>query len=116
MPSIPFTSSVAAGATFLPLDGTQFNYLPYAALVEILHNATATGVVCTITSGTDTLMEESPIPAGGTAGVIPSRQTVEPVTDPAPAGALLKLRYRNTTAGAITVNGMVNITPLRRGR
>jgi len=116
MPSVTFSQSIAAGATFLPLDGSQFNYLPYPALVELLHRATAVGIVCTFTSGTDTLMEEGPVAAGGTAGVIPSRQNVEPLTDPAPAGALMKIKYRNTTGGAVTVDGVVNFTPLRGAR
>lgn len=113
MPSFPFTSSVAAGATYLPLDGWQYEYLPFPAMVEILLNATATGVVGTVTSGADTLMEESPVQAGGTAGVIPSPLNTPALQDAAAAGDRLKIRVRNTTAGAITVNGIINITPLR---
>lgn len=113
MPSFPFTQSVAAGATYLPLDGWQYEYLPFPAMVEILLNATAAGVVATVTSGADTLMEESPVQAGGTAGVIPSPLNTPAMQDAAAAGDRLKIRARNTTAGAITVNGIINITPLR---
>jgi len=113
-PSFPFTQSVAAGATYEPLTGWQYEYLPFPALVEILLNATAVGVVATVTSGSDTLMEESPVQAGGTAGVIPSPLNTPALQDPAAAGDRMKIRVRNTTGGAITVNGIINLTPLRR--
>jgi hypothetical protein len=113
MPSFPFTQSVAAGATYLPLDGWQYEYLPFPAMVEILLNATAVGIVATVTSGADTLMEEAPVQAGGTAGVIPSPLNAAALQDAAAAGDRLKIRVRNTTGGAVTVNGVINITPLR---
>lgn len=114
MPSFPFTQSVAAGATYLPLDGWQYEYLPYPARVEIGINATAVGVVATISSGSDTLMEEAPVQAGGVAGVIPSPLNTPFMTDDAAGGDRLKIRVRNTSGGAITVNGTINITRLGR--
>ena len=112
MPSFPFTASVAAGGTYIPLDGWQYEYLPFPARVEIGMNATATGMVATVTSGSDTLMEEAPIQAGGVAGVIPSPLNTPFMSDDAAAGDRLKIRARNTSGGAITVNGTINITPL----
>jgi len=114
MPRLTFTQSVAAGATYQPLLGWQYEYLPFPAVVEILINATATGVVATVSSGSDQLMEESPVQAGGTAGVMPSKLNVDPLTDAAAAGDRMKIQARNTTGGAITVNGVINVTPLRR--
>jgi len=112
MPSFPFTAAVLTGATYLPLDGWQYEYLPFPARVEIGMNATAVGMVATVTSGSDTLMEEAPIQAGGTAGVIPSPLNTPYLSDDAAAGDRLKIRARNTTGGTITVNGVCNITPL----
>lgn len=112
MPQFPFTQSVAAGATYTPLSGWQYEYLPFPALVEVGINATATGVVATISSGSDVLQEESPVQAGGTAGVIPSPLNTPYLSDQAAAGDRLKVSARNTTAGAITVNGIVKVTPL----
>lgn len=112
MPSFPFTALVAAGATYEPLTGWQYEYLPFPAMVEILLNATAVGVVATVTSGSDTLQEESPVQAGGAAGVIPSPLNTPALQDAASAGDRMKIRARNTTGGGITVNGIINITPL----
>lgn len=112
-PVFPFNALVAAGATYLPLDGWQYEYLPYPAMVEILLNATAVGVVATVTSGADTLMEEAPVQAGGTAGVTPSPLNCPALQDAAAAGDRLKIRARNTTGAGVTVNGIISITPLR---
>lgn len=107
-----WSQSIAAGATFDPLDagGWQYRYLPYAAILEVIHQATAVGVVVTITFGSDTIQQESPLSAGGTAGQIPSRFAREPITEKGMQGDLLRVVYRNTTAGAITVDGLVEIT------
>lgn len=112
MPRFPFTASVAAGATYQPLTGWQYEYLPFPAVIEVGLNATATGVVATVTSGSDVLQEESPVQAGGTAGVIPSKLNTDFLSDQAAAGDRLKVSARNTTAGAITVNGVIIVTPL----
>lgn len=107
MPSLTWSTSVAAGGTFNPLDGWQYEYIPVGARLQLLHRATAVGLVCTFTSGADTLQEEAPVPAGGTAGVIPSQLDVPPIVDDVAAGDRIKIRYRNTTGGAITVDGQI---------
>jgi uncharacterized protein CbrC (UPF0167 family) len=112
MPSFTWTQSIAAGATFDPLDsaGWMYRYVPYNAVVEVIDNATALGVVVSRTFGSDTIQQESPVSAGGTAAVIPSRLNVEPITEKSNATDLLRVVYRNTTAGAITVNGIIQLT------
>jgi hypothetical protein len=109
-----WTSSVGAGATFNPLEVSgntwKYNRAPYAGLVEVIHNATATGVVVAITAGSDEIMQESPVSGGGTAGTLVGRLTVEPVTFMVNAGDVIRVVYRNPTAGAITVNGTIELT------
>jgi hypothetical protein len=112
MPQLTFTASLAAGATATPLSGWQYEYLPFPAQVEIGINGTATGLVATISSGSDVLQEESPVQAGGTAGVIPSPLNTPYLSDQAAAGDRMKVSIRNTTAGAITYNGIIKVTPL----
>lgn len=108
MPSLTWSQSVAGGATYRPLDGWQYEYVPAGGRIEILHRATAVGMVATITSGSDTLQERSPVPAGGTAGVTPSGFDVPAIMDLVAAGDRLKILYENTTGGAVTVDGTIN--------
>lgn len=110
MPKLAWSQSIAAGATFRPLDGWQYEYVPYGGVVRILHRAAAVGVVATVTTGSDTLQEESPIPAGGTAGNIPSELDVPALRDEVAAGDRVKISYRNTTLGAIVVDGEIEYT------
>jgi len=112
MPSFSFTEDVAAGATFEPLTGWQYGRLPWPAEVTVLARAVAVGVVNTYTSGSETVVEESPVQSGGTAGVIPSPLNTPVQGWQAAAFDLLKLRYRNTSGAAINVDGIIEVIPL----
>ena len=112
MPSFIFSASVAAGATFRPLDGWQYQYLPWPAEVSVLSRATAVDVVNVFTSGSETIVEESPCQAGGTAGVTPSALNTPTQGWHAAAGDLLKLSYRNTSGAGITIDGIIEVQPL----
>ena len=110
MPMLSWSQLVAAGAVFLPLDGWMFQYVTAPGMIEIFSRATAVGMVQTVTAGQDTLVEESPVNAGGVAGTQPSRLNTEPIQDRVATGDYLKLRYRNPTAGGITVDGVITLT------
>jgi len=112
MPSFTFSNAVLAGATFRPLDGWQYQYLPWPAEVTVLARATAVAMVSTYTSGSETIVEESPVQAGGTAGVIPAPLNTPVQGWMAAAGDLLKLNYRNTSGGTITLDGIIEVMPL----
>jgi len=107
VPNLTWSQSIAAGATFNPLDGWQYEYMPLGAVLQLLHRATAVGLVCTFTAGSDTLQEEAPVSAGGTTGVLPSPLDVPVIEDAVAAGDRIKLRYRNTTGGAIVIDGQI---------
>jgi len=112
MPSFTFSDAILAGAINRPLDGWQYEYLPWPAEVTVLARATAIDMVNTYTSGSETIVEESPTQAGGTAGTIPSPLNTPVQGWHAAAGDRLKLSYRNTSAGTITVDGIIEIVPL----
>ena len=112
MPSFTFSQAVLAGATFEPLTGWQYVYLPWPAEVNVLARATAIAMVNTYTSGSETIVEESPTQAGGTAGVTPSALNTPVQGWLAAGGDLLKLRYRNTSVGTITVDGIIEVVAL----
>ena len=59
MPSFTWSQSIAAGATFNPLDGWNYEFVPRPGVVKILHRATAVGLVATVTSGWDELLQEA---------------------------------------------------------
>jgi len=108
---ITFTQSVAAGALFNPFATWNYRQPPKNALLEVLANATATGVVMNLTTGAESIIPpESPVSAGGTAGVLPARLNSEPAVDMVDQGEEIALQFRNTTAGAITVNGVAVLT------
>jgi len=112
MPSFIYSQAVLAGASFNPLDGWQYQYLPWPAEVQVLSRATAIAVVQTYTSGSETIVEESPTQAGGTAGVTPSPLNTPVQGWMAAAGDLLKLTFRNTSGGTITIDGIIEVSPL----
>jgi len=112
MPSFIFTQAILAGATFNPLVGWQYQYLPWPAEVSVLARATAVAMVNVYTSGSETIVEESPTQAGGTAGVTPSSLNTPVQGWHAAAGDLLKLNYRNTSGSTITLDGIIEVMPL----
>ena len=115
MPAFPFYSgSIAAGGTFNPLAGWQYEFLPFPAHVRLLHQSDRAGTMkCAIYSGAECIQEEAPVQGGATAaGNTPSEYTAHPIEFVAPAGDRLKLAYRNTDAAAGYINGIVIINPV----
>lgn len=112
MPSFTFSTLMVANATITPLTGWQYVYLPWPARVTVLVRSTLANVVQTYTSGSETIVEESPVQAGGTIGVTPSPLNTPVVAWNAPAGDLLKLTIRETQAGTPTIDGIIEVVPL----
>lgn len=111
MPIINVRSSVATGASAQPLSGSQYEYLPFNALVEIGVTSNVNLVLATVSSGSDILMEEGPVTLG-TADVFPKYPDEYTLQDVAAAGDRLKVAIRNTNAGTATVMTSVRITPI----
>ena len=109
-----YNGNIAANSAVEPLSGWQYEYLPFPAMVAIgmRHDGAANSLVATVSSGSDVLMEESPVNAGGTDGVFPTDLELD-LVDEAMAGDRLKIRARET-AGAATTDLMtrVKLTPL----
>jgi hypothetical protein len=113
MPQLVFSNAMTANQLGLnPLSGWQYEYIPWPAQVIVLVRASATGVVATVYSGSETIQERSPVQAGGTAGTTPSELNTPPVAWQAAAGDRLKLTIDNTTAGTPTVDGVIIANPL----
>jgi len=110
VPIIQSSVSVAANTvTDNVLTGSQFEYLPFNAFVEFGLVASATGLVLDVYSGQDTLVEQMSPSLQNRFPVYPDDFTLN---DAAAAGERIKVRARNTTAGALTLFFSVRLTPL----
>lgn len=111
MPIRNFKQALTANGTYEPLTGWQYEYLPFPALIEVSIEATDANVVATVTSGSDTLMEEAPVKGGATAGTLPDYDKPQ-LEDIAAPGDRLKIRFRETAGGTPTAQGWVRVTRL----
>ena len=111
MPRLTADVSIAAGATTNLAAGWQYEYLPWAAVVRVLAQTTATGVNLTIFSGSETIQQASPIDASGAAHKLPVAFNVEPIGFRAPGGDRLQINATNTTAGALSVTAVIDVNP-----
>lgn len=112
MPAFSFSTAMTANGTITPLSDWQYEQVPYPAAVKVIVRATTTGARLTLTTGSETIVEESPVQGGGTAGVTPSELNTPPITFNAAQGDKLKIKVREVAAGTPTVDGIVYIEPL----
>lgn len=108
--TLSWSQSIAAGATFNPLSDWMYETPDGNGVVEVLERATATGLVSAVTAAGQNIKQEGPVQAGGTAGTLPSRLNSEPYVGTVKRNQKLRVAYRNPTAGAITVDGIIVLT------
>lgn len=101
----------ASGSNSNVLAGSQYEYLPFPALVEIGLKADATGVLATVSSGPDILQEEGPVQIGS-INVFPVYPDEFYLSDEAAPGDRLKVALRDTSGAARVVMVAVRINPL----
>lgn len=108
MPAIQGSVSVAANSVNdNVISGSQFEYLPYDALIEVGIVGSAAGLLVDVFSGPDVLCEAF---AASTQNRFPVYPDDFAFSDYAVAGDRLKIRARNTTGGALTLFYRVNMT------
>ncbi len=112
-PRVQFSQSVAAGGIFDPLQASIYRYLPFNAHISITSWTTAVGVFVQALSGSELILPEAPLDFGApAAGRIPRAGfDVTSLEFSAPAGDLLQVIYRNSTAGALIVSGFIDFIP-----
>lgn len=113
MPIIQGSTSIAASSVNdNVLTGSQFEFLPYDAAVEfgLVGDANAADLRLDVYSGQDTLAENMQPSAQNRIPVYPDDFSLN---DVAAAGERIKVRVRNTNAGAArTIFFSVKITPI----
>lgn len=108
MPAILVESSVAAGAVNNNIySGSAFEFARVRSIVSLGVVQSATGGFATITSGPDIIAEEFSVPIKTSYPVLPDDMYF---TDYMEAGDRLVCRYRNPTAGALTVRSLVQMS------
>lgn len=112
MPTIKRRDTIAVGATVSPLVGSQYEYLPFDALVQFAILADGTEPVnASVFSGSDVLMQNEQIDQLALATAIQYPENYE-IEDVAAAGERLGVQLTNNGAAPETVRTIVRITPL----
>lgn len=95
------------------IDGSIYEFMPFNAAISIgvlmPAGSTIGDILATVNTGSDTLLEESPVNNKAGFPVIPDDMDLQDVTG---QGERLVIKLRNTTGAAIIVNLLVQITPI----
>lgn len=108
MSGIAVRTALGANATAEPLAGTQFEFPEQASIAQIAIQADASGVLATVTTGTETQLEESPVQLG-TINVQPKYPDDFYIEAPVLAGERLKVKLRDTSGAARVVQTVVRL-------
>lgn len=108
MPYMAATAAMLTGASATPLSGWTYRLPQRNAQVEVMINATATGLVWSFSTGSELIVAaNTPISGGGVAGTLPARINSEAVVDRVGQSEELVLTINNPTGGTITYNLVV---------
>lgn len=111
MPVIQGSLSIAANTAVENLiSGSQFEFSPYDAQVDIGLCGSAAGLVVDVSTGQDVVTEAMAVNTANRFPVLPDDFVV---TDMAASGERIKLRARNTTGGALTIFWCVRLMRAR---
>jgi len=110
MPLVRREQSILAGAVLdNVLTGSIYEFMPWNAAVNIGLNGSATGLVATINSGSDTVLEEAPVNVSTAFPVIPDDMFAQ---DVAAGGERLVIKVRNTSGGTLVLRSLIQLTPV----
>ena len=112
MPTIRQTTTLAANASANPLQGSQYEYLPFDAVVEFAILADAGDTVnASVFSGSDVLLQNAQVDALAVATPIQYPENYD-IRDVAAAGERLGVTVTDASGAGGVVRTVVRITPL----
>lgn len=112
MPNIKVSTTMTANGRAFPLSGSQYEFLPFDALIEFAVLTDTGGAVnASVYSGSDVLQQASVTDILAVASPIlyPDHFTLQ---DVAAAGERLSVELQETAGATPVVRTMVRITPL----
>ena len=110
MPAIQSEQTVAANSTNANLfSGSAFEYSRGRQLLSLGVTAAATGTQCTIQSGADVILEESPTYIATQYPIVPDQMFYNDIME---MFDRLRVQIRNTTGGGIVARALALLTPL----
>lgn len=110
MPAIQAEVSVAANTTNPNIfNGSAFEYSRGRQLVSLGVTAAATGTLCTITSGADIILEESPTYIKTQFPIVPDEMFYNDIMEPMDR---LRVQIRNGTGAPLVARSIALLTPL----
>lgn len=111
MPFFQTSVIVAANSTVENvLSGSQWEFAPYDCACEFAVNGSAVGMVADVSTGSDVVAEAFAVNNTNRFGILPDDYTVQDVVR---GGERIKVRVRNSTAGALTVYVSMRLMPVR---
>lgn len=114
MPMFQFSQALTANQKgYNPLQGWQYEYVPYPAYVRVGTRTTgaAGNVTEQVFSGSNNIKQKSPMQVGGTAGVTPSPLNTPFLEFVAMPGDRISLSIDENAGATPTVDGVVYIDP-----
>jgi len=116
MPSFVWSRAMTANQLGdLPLGGWQFERVPngwvLGAYVGVLQKATTTGVRVTISTGSQTIVQRSPVQILATAGLTPSPLNTPIIDFVGAPDDLLTIANDEVAGGTPTVDGIITVDP-----
>jgi hypothetical protein len=113
MPILSRTDSIAANAFNANVwTGTQFEFAPYNALLEMGAMGSATGLQFTFATGADTLSIDQAVTVVRAASQYPLYPDDFVVKDIVGGGERIIQAMRNTTGGALSHFSSIMLTPV----
>lgn len=102
-------TAILTGTTVNVLSGQQYEFAPFNCMVEFGLAMTVVGMLVSVFSQTDLLLDSGPVVVKATAPIYPDDFLLQ---DVAQKGDRLQIKANNPTGGTINLLWTVKLTPI----